>query len=633
LPLETVEMDAKKTASMLFLIIFLGVLTRFSDVGFAAAEVSPLSPGIIYVPGNYSTIQAAVNAAAPGDTIIVANGTYKEQIIIDKPLRLIGENRSNTIIDAFGADYAVYIKSSNVILNEFTIQNATTPNWGAILIGEFLSTISNVTITNCTVTRNHYAIWFRNAVNSTFRGNELTENTYDFGFLGEIPRYFIQDVDTSNRVNGKPVYWLIRQHNVTVPKDAGMVAAVNSTNITVKDLTLGHNGGSVLFVSTNSSVVENVTASDSNFGISLLYSYSNTIHNNKLSNNKYGIALTFSDNNTVSNNNASRCNWNIKLVTSHRNKIIANVITNSTDISGDGLMLDRTSLYNLVSDNVIRFNQGSGITLDDQSSWNVLTRNLIEFNTGSRGGLDLSDGSSDNWITENTFRQNSWGIICTWGENEINQRGIVYKNNFIDNSVQVSNLPYTKNGTWDNGAEGNYWSHLAGVDVNKDGISDVAYNIDAFNVDRYPLMEPWSRNRTYTVTAGDKNFTVNLISNSTIGGLNFNQTLKHVAFNVTGPAGARGFFNITIPLELLSVDNPSNPAEWAVTLDGILVTPVTIITWNGTHTFFYLTYDFTTHYIRIIGTKAYPEFPIPALLLLILAVVTLSVGVLRQKRH
>lgn len=46
----------------------------------------------INVPGDYSTIQAAVTAASPYDTIVVAAGTYNEMVSINKPITLLGAN-------------------------------------------------------------------------------------------------------------------------------------------------------------------------------------------------------------------------------------------------------------------------------------------------------------------------------------------------------------------------------------------------------------------------------------------------------------------------------------------------------------------------------------------------------------
>jgi parallel beta-helix repeat protein len=627
----------KQIIVILFVALTLGALVSFKSVNPVKAKVSIFNPRVIYVgpAGNFSTIQAAIDYANASDTILVANGTYKEHVTVNKSLRLIGQNRSDTIIDANGNDYAVKIVSSNVTLSGFTIQNQSvadpTQGPGGIWINGFTNTVSNVTIANCTVAKSLFAVWFSITSDNVFRGNDFTNNSYDFGFTGEIPRYFVQDMDVSNKVDGKPVYWLVKQNGLAVPSDAGMVVAVNCTNIAVKNSAFSRNGRSVLFVSTNDSVVENVNVADSMFGIYLLYSNNNTVSNNVVFNSslEYGITLTHSINNTVYNNTVSRCGYDLKLVTSHQNKIIANTLTNSTDIYG--LMLDAGSLYNFVSGNIVRFNKWAGIALDDQSKWNVFTRNLIEFNEGT-GGLELSDGSKDNLITENTFNQNSKGIAITWSDNHLSSESTVYKNNFLNNSVQVFNasgLQYNYHGTWDNGAEGNYWSNFVGVDTNIDGISDSSYNIDAYKIDRYPLMEPWSRNRTYTVVAGDKTFFVNIVSNSTIGGFNFNQTLKHIAFNVTGPAGAKGFCNVTIPKLLL---NASNPAEWIVTVDGNFAFP--FIDQNATsYTFFYLAYDFSTHHIQIKGTNAYPEFPVQAIFLLVVFFASFSVAVLRRKVH
>lgn len=75
-------------------------------------------------PGNYSTIQQAIDNASSGDTVFVYAGVYDGGIIIDKPLRLKGENKHQTIIDGSGdKDNGIYIFSDNVNLSGFTIQN------------------------------------------------------------------------------------------------------------------------------------------------------------------------------------------------------------------------------------------------------------------------------------------------------------------------------------------------------------------------------------------------------------------------------------------------------------------------------------------------------------------------------
>ncbi|MCJ7697962.1 MAG: hypothetical protein MUO73_06505, partial [Thermoplasmata archaeon] len=50
-------------------------------------------------PGNYTTIQAAINNATNGDTIFVYNNTYNENIDTKlKKISLMGEERDITII-------------------------------------------------------------------------------------------------------------------------------------------------------------------------------------------------------------------------------------------------------------------------------------------------------------------------------------------------------------------------------------------------------------------------------------------------------------------------------------------------------------------------------------------------------
>jgi len=77
---------------------------------------------------DYTTIQAAINAANSGDVIDVAAGTYYENVEINKKLTVQGAGKENTIIDGSSGNPAVNITSSNVTLDGFEIIGKTAGN-------------------------------------------------------------------------------------------------------------------------------------------------------------------------------------------------------------------------------------------------------------------------------------------------------------------------------------------------------------------------------------------------------------------------------------------------------------------------------------------------------------------------
>ncbi len=91
-----------------------------SSLPSVALEASPT----IMVPTGYPTIQEAINAANPGDTIFVSSGTYYEQLVVDKAISLIGENRNTTVIDTNESATVVRINADNVTISNLTIQNS-----------------------------------------------------------------------------------------------------------------------------------------------------------------------------------------------------------------------------------------------------------------------------------------------------------------------------------------------------------------------------------------------------------------------------------------------------------------------------------------------------------------------------
>ncbi|MBL1216031.1 MAG: hypothetical protein D8M59_00885 [Planctomycetes bacterium] len=108
------------------------VPTRFSPMTTIAAAATGLlllsssSYGtIIYVPGDYPTIQEAINAAVNDDEIVVAAGTYYENPIVDgKRLSIRSEaGASATVIDGGGTDPALRVYSGGGEIIGFTLKN------------------------------------------------------------------------------------------------------------------------------------------------------------------------------------------------------------------------------------------------------------------------------------------------------------------------------------------------------------------------------------------------------------------------------------------------------------------------------------------------------------------------------
>jgi parallel beta-helix repeat protein len=171
--------------------------------------------------------------------------------------------------------------------------------------GIWLSASSNDNrISGNTVTKNGYGIRIDDYSNNMLRNNDLVDNGYNFGVLGSLLHEFIQDVDESNTVNGKNIYYWINKQDLTVPIDAGYVALINCSGVTVKNLNLSGNGQGLLIASTTESSIAQNNITDNIHGIYMCDSINNTvIWNNITRNAANGIYLYYSQNNTFFHNN------------------------------------------------------------------------------------------------------------------------------------------------------------------------------------------------------------------------------------------------------------------------------------------------------------------------------------------
>ena len=426
------------------------------------------SPATICVPDDYSTIQAAVNASSSGDTIIVRDGTYIENVDINKDhLTIQSENGAEaTIVQAANPNDSVFeVTSDYVNINGFTMKGAHT-----CYAGIFIYHAGHCNIFNNICENNGLGILLGYSDNNILHGNVMVHNRYNFGVGGDS---YVNNIDTSNTVDGRPIYYLVDvEHRVIdAATNAGYVAVVNSTDIIVKDLTLANNGHGVLFVDTYNSKIENINTSKNEVGLRLIRSGKNIITTNYVSNNFFGIEIDGGGQNTIINNTVnSSTNDGIVIWTSDNNTLIGNTV-NLTLAKG-------------------------GITLGYADS-NIITSNNLSSN---KYGIYFEEMSQSNKIHDNNILNNSVGINLN-GYHPSSEN-FIYYNDFIDNVNNVDcgsstniwqsprEITYTyKSKTFTNYL-GNHWDEYTGSDADGDGIGETPCPIDS-DADNYPLVDPF----------------------------------------------------------------------------------------------------------------------------------------------
>ncbi len=415
----------------------------------------------------------------------------------------------------------VYVSSNNTIAN-----NTVSNNRGGI---DFYSSNSNTIVNNTVSNNDNHGIYVYWSISNT-----LTDNTMvDCGIFiyGNLKEHFnTHTIDTSNTVNGKPVYYWKNLSGGTIPPGAGEVILANCTNVIVENQNVSDgNIGILLAFSDNNLLANNTASSNDNFGISLYSSISNTIANNIASNNQGGIRLEFSSSNTIANNTASNSGYGILLGSSSNNSIANNTVSsnnwygitlgsgssnntiaNNTISNSDFSISLATCSSNTITSNIAS-NSDHGITLGSSSN-NTIANNTVSSNIwygiklASSSGNSIANNtissntaygiylnySSSNTIADNTASNNGYGICLSWesdgntiANNTISSNtayGVyfnysssttIYHNNIVNNTNQASDDTGTNqwNSTYPSG--GNYWSDYTGVDFNSTSTQDV----------------------------------------------------------------------------------------------------------------------------------------------------------------
>ena len=352
----------------------------------------------IHVPDDFDTIREAIDAAFPGDRVLVAAGLYKENIGLKSSVDVLGSGSNVTTITSQSGDKIVRAEGvTNMTLGGFTIEGYP-PNSHTIIYCKNSSfTINNNTINGPEGEGIHCLYSFPTIDNNIITGSKYGVLCYDYS-SPVITNNFITD-------NGYGVY------------------CDNESNPTISNNTITKNDYGIHCDESPPEIISNNTITDNHYGISC-YHLSPPISNNTIISNDIGISCQ---------NDASPT-------------IIGNNITDNKDY---GIECDYTSAPN-ISNNTITNNGNYGIYCHENSSptisVNVITNNGIDgilctnWSTPSVSGNiimgNINDGISC-WKSANPDL--GGGARGSEGFNSIYGNGYYHVRNGTPNTIRAEN--------------------------------------------------------------------------------------------------------------------------------------------------------------------------------------------------
>ena len=287
--------------------IILALLTSFASLSLIAfsaqAEMIEVGPEL-----GFSRIQGAIDAASPGDTIQVRNGTYFESVIVTKQLILRGID--NPVVDARKNDSAILIIANGTLLQGFSATNSSGT-------GIKVSSHNNIITANVASHNDYAGIGLESSYNNIVSENAFLQN----GVFGVV----LRKGSSQNCIKGN-----MQNEN----GDAGIRLDRSNSN----------------------QISDNVAQDNGNDGIELEASSSNTIAGNTAMRNKDGICLEGnSRNNIIIANNVSNNHIDgILLKNSEFNAIFGNELSKNLLA-----IFFESSSNNLIASNNIRDNMGA----------------------------------------------------------------------------------------------------------------------------------------------------------------------------------------------------------------------------------------------------------------------------------
>lgn len=320
----------------------------------------------------HATIQAAVSAATPGATIHVCTGTYREEVLVDRPVSLHAagdpqlEAPEEGGLFAFLVDYAADFEGASTI-EGFDIQG-----YGA---GVFLDTSRPHRVVNLSVEDGTVGVTLDKVDGAVVSGLEA------------------RDVNAGVLLFGTD---RVRIENATI------------TGARPEDPSLPDLGQGIVGVFADESHMRGNELVDNHRGIQLAFSRSNVIEDNRVHNSSYtGVEMTGSVGNELRDNRLIGNQYNLRLCG------CPNDVDTSNTVDGDPVLFlvgaeDRV-IDGSTEAGFVGVVDGRNVTVRDLDLSHNLPAVLLSGTPSSRvenvtvstGGIEVSEGSHETLVADN----------------------------------------------------------------------------------------------------------------------------------------------------------------------------------------------------------------------------------------
>lgn len=335
----------RKMLSYLSVFVFMAAATSGSE---SVAATYTVSPG-----GSISSISKAIKMAKEGDAVEVQSGHYRERVVVDKPIKLIGIDKP--VIDGHGQGTVVLIKAPGCTFKGFLVRGS----------GDSLS-VENA------------GILLDSAGSSIIEDNRLEDVLFGIN-VKNSPRSLIRN----NFIQGK---------NFPVEERGDGIHLWYSSEVRIENNHVTRTRDLVIW-----------------------WSAKTLVKGNKIEKGRYGLHYMSSDDNVFEDNVFKENSVGGFLMYSRNIKFYRNVFANNhSPASGYGIGFK--DLDNVVAEENIFIDNRIGIYMDNSpylfDAWNIIKKNVIAFNDI---GVSFMPSIERNAFSGNSFIENTEQIEVRGG--------------------------------------------------------------------------------------------------------------------------------------------------------------------------------------------------------------------------